>query len=244
LHSETVSEAIDSLIADELIDDILFQVKGGKEATIFCCSGGVRSHADLIAVKVYKAQRFRAFRNDSVYQAGRVILDRRAARAAARRTRFGREVKAAGWTNSEFDTLRVLHRAGARVPQPFGHSPGAVAMEWIGNGNRPAPQLKDVSLDRDQAQSAFDQLIADIELWLACNVVHGDLSAYNLLWDRQRLVAIDFPQASDPRFNPNAVWLLARDIQHVCQSFARWGVASDPGALADDLWDRFMHGLL
>jgi RIO kinase 1 len=55
---------------------------------------------------------------------------------------------------------------------------------------------------------------------MACNVVHGDLSAYNLLWDGQRLVAIDFPKASDPRLNPNAARLLAKDIQQVCQIFA------------------------
>jgi RIO kinase 1 len=244
VHSEAVSEAIEPLIADELIDDILFPLKSGKEATIFCCRGGVRSQADLVAVKVYKPQRFRAFRNDSIYQEGRVILDRRAARAAAKRSRFGREVQASAWTNSEFETLRVLHRAGARVPQPIGRSAGALAMEWIGDADRPAPQLKEVNLDRDAARSAFDQLITEIELWLACNVVHGDLSAYNLLWDRQRLVAIDFPQACDPRFNANAAWLLARDIQHVAQAFGRWGIPCDPGALAEDLWDRFIRGQL
>ncbi len=244
MHSETVFEAIEPLIADELIDDILFQVKSGKEATIFCCSGGVRSRAELLAVKVYKAQRFRAFRDDSIYQAGRVILDRRSARAAAKRTRFGREVKASAWTNGEYETLQVLHRARARVPRPFGHSDGAVAMEWIGAADRPAPQLKDADLDHDQARLIFEQVIAEIELWLACNVVHGDLSAYNLLWDGQRLVAIDFPQASDPRSNPNAEWLLARDIQHVCQSFGRWGIESDPGGLTEDMWDRFLRGQL
>ena len=239
-----MSEAIDALIADELIDDILFPVKSGKEATIFCCSGGVRSHAELVAVKVYKPQRYRAFRNDSVYQEGRVILDRRAARAAAKRTRFGHHVHSSAWTNREFETLRLLHRAGARVPRPLGHTAGAIAMEWIGDADRPAPQLKDVSLDRDQAQAVFDQLIGDIELWLACNIVHADLSAYNLLWSGERLVAIDFPQACDPRFNSNAAWLLTRDVEHACQAFARWGVRSDPGELADALWDRFTRGQL
>ena len=244
MHFETVSEAIESLIADELIDEILYPVKSGKEATIYCCTGGVRSAAELVAVKVYKPQRFRGFRNDSVYQEGRVILDRRAARATAKRTRFGREVKAGAWTNSEFETLRLLHRTGSSVPRPIGRSAGALAMEWIGDADAPAPQLKDVHLHRDQAQSAFDKVIADIERWLACNIVHGDLSAYNLLWDHDRLVAIDFPQACDPRFNSNAAWLLERDIQHVCQAFARWGVDSDPGSIADELWDRFLRGLL
>jgi RIO kinase 1 len=84
LHSETLSETIEALNAEDLIDDVLFPVKSGKEATVYCCSGGARSRVDPLAVKVYKPQRFRAFRNDSMYQEGRVILDRRAARAAAK----------------------------------------------------------------------------------------------------------------------------------------------------------------
>ena len=244
MHSETFSEAIGSLIADDLIEDILFQVKSGKEATIFCCSGGIRSPTELVALKVYKPQRFRSFRNDSMYRAGRAILDRRAERAAAKQSRFGREVRSSAWTSREFDTLRVLHRAGARVPRPIVHSAGAVAMEWIGDADRPAWQLKDVDLERDQAQSVFDQLIADIRLWLSCNIVHGDLSAYNLLWDRERLVAIDFPQACDARFNPNAEWLLSRDVERVCRAFARWGIDADAGAVANDVWERYMRGQL
>ena len=111
MHSDTLSEAIDPLIENELIDDVLYQVKSGKEATLFCCRGGVRSPAELVAVKVYKPQRFRSFRNDSVYTAGRVILDRRSARAAAKRTRYGREVQSCHWTNAEYEALRVLHGA-------------------------------------------------------------------------------------------------------------------------------------
>jgi len=245
VHSDTLSEAIEPLIADELISDVLYPVKSGKEATLYCCSGGSRAPADLVAVKVYKPQQYRSFRNDSVYQEGRVILNARDRRAAAKRTRHGREVHSTLWSNSEYETLRVLYRAGARVPRPIGRTGGAVAMEWIGDDDGPAPQLKDVSLGNAEAASLFDQLIADIELWLACNVVHGDLSAYNiLLQDGERVVTIDFPQAIDPRVNGNAETLLARDIEHVCQYFARHGVRSDAYAIVDDLWDRFTRGAL
>ena len=75
-------------------------------------------------------------------------------------------------------------------------------------------------------------------------LVHADLSAYNLLYHAGRLVAIDFPQAVDPRFNDNAPSLLARDLGNVCQYFGRFGVESDPNALADDMWDRFIRGCL
>ncbi len=237
MHSDNLTDAIASLVADGLIDDVLYPVKSGKEATLYCCRSGSRLEQELVAVKVFKPQKFRSFRNDSAYQAGRVILDSRAARAAAKRTRFGREVQSS-------ETLRLLHRAGAQVPQPLGHTEGAIAMEWIGDADGPAPQLKDVELDHTAAQGLFEQLIADVELWLACNIVHGDLSAYNLLYASQRIVAIDFPQASDPRFNLNAETLLARDIRHVCQHFARYGVRSEPDALTNDLWDRFLSGEL
>jgi RIO kinase 1 len=244
VHFDTVSEAIAPLIDDELIDDLLYPVKSGKEATLYCCSGGVRARTDLVAVKIYKPQRYRSFRNDSLYQEGRVILNQRDARAAAKRTRHGRQVQAALWTNSEYETLRVLYRAGANVPRPLGQSEGAIAMEWIGDADAPAPQLKDVRLDPEVAHAMFERLMSNIELWLACNVVHGDLSAYNLLWDGSRLVAIDFPQATDPRVNANAEALLFRDIANVCRHFGRWGVSSDPDALAADLWERFIYAEL
>ena len=137
VHFDTVSEAIEPLIADELIEGVLYPVKSGKEATLYCCRGGVRAHAELVAVKIYKPQQFRSFRNDSAYQEGRVILNRRDARAAAKRTRHGRQVHAALWTNSEYETLRVLHRAGASVPRPLGQSSGAIAMQWIGDSDAP-----------------------------------------------------------------------------------------------------------
>jgi len=44
--------------------------------------------------------------------------------------------------------------------------------------------------------------------------------------------------------NSGAEMLLVRDITNVCRHFARWGVESDPGALASDLWDRFLAGAL
>jgi RIO kinase 1 len=243
LDSVFISEAIDPLIADGHIRELLYQVKSGKEATIYCCRAGARLGERLVAAKVYKPRHIRSFRNDSPYQEGRVILDRRARRAAAKRTDFGRQVQATLWTGHELETLRQLHGAGADVPAPLGGAPGAVLMEWIGDADdEPAPQLKDVALEPSEAQALFERLLANVELWLACNVVHGDLSPYNLLYQPGRLVAIDFPQASDPRFNPNACTLLARDLDHVCHFFARHGVHANASELTFELWQRFIRG--
>ena len=56
-------------------------VKSGKEATVFCCQGGAESPAALLALKVYRPRENRTFKNDAIYQEGRVIMDTRQRRA-------------------------------------------------------------------------------------------------------------------------------------------------------------------
>ena len=60
----------------------------------------------------------------------------------------------------------------------------------------------------------------NVELMLAYDRVHGDLSAYNVLYRDGEVRIIDFPQAVDPRFNSNALYLLERDIEHLCRTIS------------------------
>jgi RIO kinase 1 len=79
----------------------------------------------------------------------------------------------------------------------------------------------------------------NVELMMAHNRIHGDLSAYNVLyWDGECWM-IDFPQAVDPRVNPDAAEILRRDVTRLCDYFARYGVASDPVSLAEGLWQQY-----
>lgn len=235
---------LDDFIESNWIDDILYRVKPGKEATVLCCQGGPAAPPGLLAAKVYHDREFRGFANDAVYQQGRVILDSRARRAFQSKTRFGREVQAGMWTASEFETLKLLHAAGADVPQPFICSSDVLLMEFIGDEEGPAMALGRAVDDRDEAEELFASLMRNIELWLSCNRIHGDLSAFNVLYWEGALKIIDFPQAVDPRFSPKARELLERDIGNVCQFFARHGVRADAGRLADKLWYRFIRGEL
>jgi RIO kinase 1 len=122
LHTETLEDALDPFIADGLITEVLYPIKSGKEATVYCCRAGTALDSEFVAAKVYKPKAIRSFRDDSVYRAGRVILDRRARRAAAKRTDFGQQVQSALWTNHEWSVLKTLHAAGADVPRPLAHS--------------------------------------------------------------------------------------------------------------------------
>ena len=235
---------LDDFIESNWIEDILYRVKPGKEATVLCCQGGPAAPDGLIAAKVYHDREFRGFANDAVYQQGRVILDRRARRAFEGKTRFGRQVQTGMWTASEFETLKVLHAAGADVPRPLICSSDVLLMEFIGDEEGPAMSLSRAVDGRDEAEGLFASLVRNIELWLRHNRIHGDLSPFNILYWDGALKIIDFPQAVDPRFSPKARELLERDISNVCQFFTRHGVQADARRLADNLWFRFVRGEL
>lgn len=52
---------------------------------------------------------------------------------------------------------------------------------------------------------------------------------------------IDFPQVVDPAQNQDAFFLFRRDVDRLCQYFGRYGVISNPGRIARELWER--HGM-
>jgi RIO kinase 1 len=240
VHIETLDEALEPFVAEGLISDIISVIKSGKEAVVYCCRAGSALPAlDRVAAKVYKPRAFRSFRNDAMYREGRVILNKRDARAFAKRTEHGRAVGSALWTNHEWETLHLLYTAGADVPAPLARSPGALLLEYVGDDDRAAPTLRETDLAAEQAEATYQQLLDNIELWLSLNVVHADLSAYNVLYWDSRAVAIDFPQAVDPRFNGNAYSLLLRDIENINRHFARYGVTGNASELTEQYWRAY-----
>ena len=70
-------------------------------------------------------------------------------------------------------------------------------------------------------------------------LVHGDLSAYNILLGDNGPVIIDLPQAIDPRFNNSARRLFERDVRNVAKFCSRSGARIDADGVIDELWRRF-----
>jgi RIO kinase 1 len=143
------------------------------------------------------------------------------------------------WHAREYQTLRALHGAGADVPAPVatlerGRS-GAFLMEYFGDQQGAAPQLQHVRLTPAEGAALYQRVLENVALWLAHHRVHADLSAFNILYWRGTVKVIDFPQAVDPRQNPNAWRLLQRDLANVQRYFARYGIADDAAWLAEDL---------
>jgi RIO kinase 1 len=233
---------LDAFIGDGSITDVLYVVRSGKEATVYCCRGADASGGGLVAAKVYRPLERRNFHNDAIYQKGRDAAME--SRALANKTRHGRDVQYGSWINSEYQTMRMLHGAGADVPDVFSRSNGAILMEYFGDEEAAAPMLNRVTLPREEADRFLRQIIDNITLWLANHLVHGDLSPYNLLYWEHRIVAIDFPQAVDPRINPSARSLLGRDLENVCGHFVKYGIRADAARIANALWANYQAARL
>jgi RIO kinase 1 len=231
----------------QVITDILWKVKGGKEANVYCCAAHPSTGLDLIAAKVYRPAMFRNLRNDARYRQGREVVGqdgkaargRREALAVQKNTRYGQELRHVSWLETEFQTMQLLHDAGAAVPKPLAHGNNVILMEYIGAEKSPAPTLNQVALERSEAREIFDRLVNDLSIMLTCHRVHADLSAYNILYWEGQYKIIDFPQAVDPRRNPDAPALFLRDVERLCQYFARYHITQDAQALTNELWSRY-----
>jgi RIO kinase 1 len=238
------------------IGDILRIIKGGKEANVYQCQGTVSTGTDFLAAKVYRPRQLRNLRNDSLYREGRsnldvdghVILDDRMQRAMQKRTAFGQELLHTSWLAHEFTTLQILHAAGADVPEPYATANNAILMGYIGDDRIAAPTLNDVRLDPAEASLLFQNVLRNVEIMLRSDRIHGDLSAYNLLYWDGKVTLIDFPQAISPQDNRNAYRIFERDLVRVCEYFtgqnARLhGRYPRPRKLAAELWTSYGHRL-
>ena len=239
-------DSLRDFYSSHFISDVLAQIKGGKEATVYRCAAHPRLEMPLVAAKIYRPRMFRNLRNDKLYRQGRPILtaegraaknsDQRLMRAIGKKSAFGVQVEHTSWLMYEYTTLERLYQAGAAVPQPFAVAANAILMGYIGDADRAAPTLNEITLSTAEAPRLFQEVLRNIALMLQLDLIHGDLSAYNILYWEGEITLIDFPQVTACQTNEDAAFILQRDITRICEYFARFGVVSDPVAIMDDLW--------
>ena len=230
------------------ISDVLLKIKAGKEASVYLCRAGEQVEAQLVAAKVYRPRMLRNLRDDHLYREGRTDLDEDghelhdegSIHAVLTRSRYGEEIRHQSWIAHEFTAMQTLFKAGADVPQPYEMAHNAILMGYVGNLAMPAPTLNEVSLDREEAGQLFARLKQDLDILLTHGYVHGDLSAYNVLYWKGNVTLIDFPQVVSPEHNRNAFAIFERDITRLCEYFIKQGLLLNPRRLAAELWTS--HG--
>ena len=229
------------LYDDGLIDEVLYQLMSGKEATVYV----VRCGEDLRCAKVYKEAPKRSFKKAVQYQEARREKNSRRARAMEKGSNFGRKQQEEAWQNAEVDALYRVASAGVRVPKPYGCFEGVLLMELImDEEGQVAPRLGDVDMSAEQALEDHALMMQYVMRMLCAGMVHGDLSEFNVLVDEYGPVIIDLPQAVDAAANNNAESMFARDVNRITAYYSLFAPELMNSRYAKEIWSLYEDGEL
>jgi len=233
--------ALQPLIDDGVIDEVIRPLKSGKEATVYL----VRSGGETRCAKVYRDMAQRSFQKRAQYQEGRKVRGSRQARAMSKSTRFGRKEQEAAWKNAEVDALYQLTSAGVRVPKPYGYFNDTLIMELVTDAaGDPAPRLGDLDLSPATARDYHRFLIQQIVRMLSIGLIHGDLSEFNVLVGPAGPVIIDLPQVVNAAGNNGALAMLERDVNNIRGTLGRFAPDLLETQFAREMWALFQQGEL
>ncbi|GAB6088503.1 RIO1 family regulatory kinase/ATPase domain-containing protein [Spirochaeta dissipatitropha] len=194
-------------------------LKQGKEACVYRCPADEMARSPEVAVKVYKNIEHRSFKAMSGYLQGRFIeagINRRDTMHILSTP----SLLQAFWVDSEFSVIQRLYDEGLPVPFPVAKGTTALAMEFIYADDETfeaAPRLRDYRCEREERREIKSILLNAIDNMLNLDIIHGDLSPYNVLVSKGKPVIIDFPQAVDVRYNTRGQAMLERDILNICR---------------------------
>ena len=191
------------LFSDKIIDIVEFPISVGKEGCVF---RALTPDKKFVAVKVYRVVS-QTFKNISKYIEGDPRF----------RTFRNRRDLIYEWANKEFKNLQILENIGITVPHPIRRIKNVLVMEYIGDETAPAPLLKDIKLSKPK--KFLDKLIKYMEImYQKAELVHGDLSEYNILVHNEKPYIIDVGQTV-LKEHPMALEFLRRDIHNLIRFF-------------------------
>jgi RIO kinase 1 len=186
------------------IDRVHYPISTGKEGNVFYAED---EDGEPMALKIYRTSTS-TFKRVAKYIEG----DPRFKGTGGNRWKL-----IYAWVNKEFRNLQRYYEADIPVPEPITFSDNCMLMEFIGDEDGPAVQLKDYPMEDPTAM--YDEVVSFIiDGWQEAHLVHGDLSEYNVLVQDGEPVLIDCGQAMTRDFF-NAKELLVRDIGNVNRFF-------------------------
>ncbi|HSD56812.1 MAG TPA: serine protein kinase RIO [Methanotrichaceae archaeon] len=208
-----------ALASKGVIDSLGGSVATGKEANVFYALGGGKN----LAIKIYRI-------TTSNFQAMQDYMHGDPRFGSVKGTK--RSIVNA-WTKKEHRNLLRAEEVGVRVPHVVTTRENILVMELVGQKGHPAPPLKEVILDPEEAKRVFDKLVEYISILYNCaGLVHADLSEFNVLYDGEPVV-IDMGQ-SVTLDHPMSRKFLERDITNIARYFKKkYGIGSE-----EEIWAR------
>jgi RIO kinase 1 len=235
-----MNDSLETLLADGIIEAVIGQLKTGKEAEVWL----VQHAGEVVAAKLYKERHERNFRNNVGYREGREVRNSRTRRAMEKGSRFGQAATDDAWKSAESDSLYKLHALGVRVPTPVLFYEGILLMELVLDADgRPAPRLVEAPpTTPEEAQALYLDLRSQVVSMLCADLIHGDLSPYNILMSWQGAIIIDFPQTVAAARNNRAEFYFRRDLDNVRNFLA--GIAPrlyDAEGDTGEIWNAYVR---
>jgi len=193
-----------------VIDEIHGVVKAGKESRVYW---GKNKEGKELAIKIYLVV-------SSEFRKG--LLKYIEGDPRFQGVRHDTRSLIFAWAQKEFKNLELATRAKVRVPRPIAVKNNVLIMEFIGENGEGAPSFKEKT-PKNPAK-VYETLMTYLErLYRKAELVHGDLSEYNIMTWRGRTVLFDVAQAV-PLVHPMAGYLLHRDLTNLNKYFNRLGV--------------------
>lgn len=216
--SEQVMDPRTRMILFKLLNsNYLAEINGclstGKEANVYYARGG---NGREYAVKIFKTS-ILVFKDRDRYVSGEYRFRHGYCKSNPRKM-----VKT--WAEKEMRNLKRLTSAGIACPEPHLLKQHVLIMDFLGDDGWCAPRLRDVSLNDEELTFAYENIVINMRrMYHECNLVHGDLSEYNLLWHNSHPVIIDVSQSVESA-HPMANDFLRMDINNINDYFAKRGV--------------------
>lgn len=185
--------------------DVLYgTIKTGKESNVFLAKD---QDGERYAVKIH-----RMLTADFNAMIKYIEGDRRFSKI-----KKNRRSTILAWVQKEFRNLKTAYDAGVRVPVPIIAKKNVVIMDFIGEGDLASPTLKEAKINSDKV---YKEVVLNMKRLNDAGLVHGDLSEYNILLNKDEAVIIDISQAV-PVDHHLAEELLVRDAKNIARFFGK-----------------------
>jgi RIO kinase 1 len=221
LEEPDYAAVVEAILSAGLATEVVGLISAGKEANVYLA----RYNGAPLAIKSYRLYR------TSHRGGGPVKQDSMGWRAA-----------------HEYEMMRQAWKGGVRVPTPARRVENRFSMRYLGTGEGPAPRLQEVRLDNPG--EFLHRVLDGVRRLTDAGVVHGDLSAFNILIHEGHPFFIDFSEAIRVDRAGTSPWIrlteartaLERGLSALQVYFRRYRVQIDVAACASELvesLDRF-----
>ena len=218
----TVEEVFDQttrmVVFDMLNSGVFYELNGvvssGKEARVYW---GTDKEGKDLAVKIYLTSSAEFKKGMLKYIEG-----------DPRFKNIKRDTRSliAVWAAKEFRNLKEATEAKVPVPKPLAVKSNVVVMEFIGKDGVSAPSLKE--RPPTNPVRTYRLLVTYVKrLYKKAKLVHGDLSEYNIMIWKGKIVVFDMSQSVSIE-HPMADFMLTRDLTNLNRFFSRLNVKVYP----------------